>query len=118
MRILVVDADPQTATLVEATLGQGHDVVSMASGFGALERIAIGRAFDVILCDMDLPDLSAREIHRRLSESVPQTAAKVVFLVTDMKSHRGFLDSLRNHYLQRPFNAANLRETIRALSMR
>jgi two-component system NtrC family sensor kinase len=118
MRILVIDSDPQTVGLVEATAGSTHEVVSMASGFAALERIAIGRAFDIIFCELDLPDLSGKEIHKRLAESAPTTAAKLVFLVTDMKAHRPFLDGLRNHYLQRPFNAAGLRETIRAMALR
>jgi CheY-like chemotaxis protein len=118
MRILVIDSDPQTASLVEATAGAGNEVVPMISGFAALERIAIGRAFDIIFCDLDLPDLSGKEIHKRLSESAPLTAAKLVFLVGDLKANRPFLDALKNHYLQRPFTAAGLRETIRAMSMR
>jgi two-component system NtrC family sensor kinase len=118
MRILVIDTDPQTASLVESTAGAGHEMVAMTSGFAALERIAIGRAFDIIFCDLDLPDLSGKELHKRLAETVPQTAAKVVFFVSDMKANRAFLDGLRNHYLQRPFTVASLRETIRAMSMR
>jgi DNA-binding response OmpR family regulator len=118
MRILVIDSDPQTAGIVEGTAGNGNEVVAMTSGFAALERIAIGRPFDIIFCELDLPDLSGKEIHKRLAESAPMTASKLVFLVTDMKAHRPFLDGLRNHYLQRPFNAASLRETIRAIALR
>jgi two-component system NtrC family sensor kinase len=118
MRIMVIDSDPQTASLVEGTAGANNEVVAMTSGFAALERIAIGRAFDVIFCELDMPDLSGKEIHRRLAESAPLTAAKLVFLVTEMKPNRPFLDGLKNHYLQRPFNAASLRETLRAMSMR
>jgi len=118
MRILVIDSDPQTTSVVEATLGREHEIVSTMSGFAAVERIAIGRAFDVILCDLEMPDLSGTEIHRRLLEAAPQTAAKIVFLVSDPKAHRAFLDALPNHHLPRPFSAAALRETVRAMAMR
>jgi len=118
MRIFVIDSDPQTSSVVEATFAREHEIVTTTSGFAAIERIAIGRAFDVILCDVEMPDLSGIELYRRLLESAPQTAAKVVFLVSDPKAHRQFLDGLQNHYLQRPVAAAALRETIRAMSLR
>jgi CheY-like chemotaxis protein len=118
VRILVIDSDPQTATVVENTFAREHEIVSTTSGFAAIERIAIGRAFDVILCDLEMPDLSGKEIHRRLLESAPQTAAKVVFMVSDPKAHRAFLDGVQNHSVPRPVQAASLRETVRAMSLR
>ena len=118
MRIFVIDSDPQTASVVESTFAREHEIVTTTSGFAAIERIAIGRAFDVILCDLEMPDLSGKEIYRRLLESAPQTASKMVFMVSDPKAHKAFLDSLQNHYVQRPVAAATLRETIRAMSLR
>lgn len=118
MRILVIDSDPQTATVVESTFAKEHEVVSATSGFVAIERIAIGRAFDVILCDLDMPDLSGKEIHRRLLESAPQTASKMVFLVSDPKANKPFLDGIKNHFVARPVVPAALRETVRAMSLR
>jgi CheY-like chemotaxis protein len=118
MRIFVIDSDPQTASVVENTFAREHEIVSTTSGFAAIERIAIGRAFDVIFCDVDMPDLSGREIYRRLLEAAPQTAAKVVFLVSDPKAHRAFLDGTKNHFVQRPVAAGPLRETVRAMSLR
>jgi CheY-like chemotaxis protein len=118
MRIFVIDSDPQTASVVESTFAREHEIVTTTSGFSAIERLAIGRAFDVILCDIEMPDLSGTEIYRRLLEAAPQTASKVVFLVSDPKAHRAFLDGVQNHFLQRPVAAAGLRETIRAMSLR
>jgi CheY-like chemotaxis protein len=118
MRIFVIDSDPQTASVVESTLAREHEIVSTTSGFAAIERLAIGRAFDVILCDLEMPDLSGKEIYRRLLEAAPQMATKVVFLVSDPKAHRQFLDGLKNHHLQRPIAAGPLRETVRAMSLR
>jgi CheY-like chemotaxis protein len=118
MRIFVIDSDPQTASVVESTFAREHEIVTTSSGFAAIERIAIGRAFDVILCDIEMPDLSGKEIYRRVLESAPQTAAKIVFLVSDAKAHRAFLDSVQNHFVPRPVAAGPLRETIRAMSLR
>jgi CheY-like chemotaxis protein len=118
VRILVIDSDPQTAGVVDGTLGREHEIVSTTSGFAAIERIAIGRAFDVILCDLDMPDLSGKEIHRRLLESAPQTAAKIVFLVSEPKAQKTFLEGVKNLFLARPVAPVALRETVRALSLR
>ncbi len=118
MRILVIDSDPQTTATVESTFRGEHEIVGMTSGFAAIERIAIGRAFDVILLDLDMPDLSGREIHKRLLEAAPHTAAKVVFLVSDPKANRAFLESVKNPFVTRPVAAGPLRETVRAVSLR
>ena len=118
MRLLVIDSDPQTAIVVEGVFAREHEVVVASSAFSAVERIAIGRAFDVILCVLEMPELSGREIHRRLLESAPDAASKMVFIVSDPKAQRAFLDSVTNHYLQRPVVALSLRETVRAMSLR
>jgi CheY-like chemotaxis protein len=118
MRILVIDSDPQTGTVVESVFGAEHEVVVASSAFAAVERIAIGRAFDVIFCDLEMPELSGKEIHRRLLESAPTAASKVVFVLNDPKANRSFLDSVTNHYVQRPVSAVALRETVRAMSLR
>lgn len=115
MRILVIESDPVTADIVENTFPSEHEVVVLGSGRAALERIAIGRPFDAVFCEVDPPDLSAREIYRRLEDGSPRTAQRVIFVVGEMKPHRAFLDKPPKRYLLRPITEAALRDAILAI---
>jgi CheY-like chemotaxis protein len=117
MRILVIESDPVTADVVETTFPSEHEIVIFGAGRAALERIAVGRAFDVVFCEIDPPDITARELYERIEAGSPRTAKRIVFLVADAKSHRAFLDNKPlKHYLTRPISASALRKAIEAVS--
>jgi len=116
MRILVIESDPVTADVLEATFPNEHEVVVFGSGQAALERIAIGRAFDAVFCEVDPPDMTAKEVFERLEEGSPRTAERVIFLVSELKAHRAFLERPAKRYLTRPITAAALKDTLLALA--
>ena len=115
MRILVIESDPVTAEVLENTFPKEHDVVVFGSARAALERIAVGRAFDVIFCEMDPPDMPAKELYQHLADGSPRSAQRVVFIVGDAKPHRSFLDRPAKRYLTRPVSASALRDAIQAV---
>ncbi len=115
MRILVIESDPVTAELVEATFPGQYAVVVMTSGRAALERIAIGRPFDAVLCEVDPPDMTAREFYARLDAGSPRTALRVIFLVNELKPNRAFLEKIGKRYVMRPVNSAALRDAFKML---
>jgi CheY-like chemotaxis protein len=116
MRILVIESDPVTAEIVENTFPKEHDVVVFGSGRAALERIAIGRPFDVVFCEMDPPDMPAKELYERLEDGSPRTAQRMIFLVGDAKPHRAFLEKPAKRFLIRPISASALRTALEALA--
>jgi CheY-like chemotaxis protein len=115
MRILVIESDPVTAEVIETSFPSQHEVVSLGSGRAALERIAIGRPFDAVLCEIDPPDMTATELYEKLEDGSPRTALRVIFLVADAKAHRAFLEKPRKRYLARPVTADALRDAISAI---
>jgi len=77
--ILVVDDEPDTLGLVQLTLETaGYRVIGAASGGEALLQ-AQQQAFDLILLDVMMPDLSGLEVYRRLQATLT-TVPPVVFL--------------------------------------
>jgi CheY-like chemotaxis protein len=77
--ILVVDDEPDTLGLVQLTLETaGYRVSAAASGGEALLQ-AQQQAFDLILLDVMMPDLSGLEVYRRLQATLT-TVPPVVFL--------------------------------------
>jgi CheY-like chemotaxis protein len=118
MRILIADDGPELASMFERMFPREHEVVQVDSGISALERIAIGRAFDVVICEMQLPDVGGMELHRRLLECAPSTAHRVVFLTDDPAPYRAFFDGVPNLFITKPVPAGSLRQLLRDLSMR
>jgi hypothetical protein len=65
-RVLVVDDEPLIHAVVRRTLSSHHDVTSPADA-AALELLARGEEFDVILCDIQGPQSAHRQALRRRS---------------------------------------------------
>jgi CheY-like chemotaxis protein len=118
VRLLIIDADPAVASACERIFEGEHEVVQLDSGLVALELLAIGRAFDVILCDLDLPDLKGADLHARLVASAPRVAPKIVFMGDDPTPHQSFLDSLPNMFAKKPLGPRELRQLVRDAAMR
>ena len=57
-RVLVIDDDQRLGTLVARMLAREHEVTVLTSARAALDRIAAGERFDVMLCDLMMPELT------------------------------------------------------------
>src|ERR1700733_981367 len=77
--LVVVDEGREGKELAEALLE--HSVVSVSSGADALAVIAEGCPYDLVLCDVMLPDMSGVELLSRLWRDHPDQGQRLVFLV-------------------------------------
>ena len=83
MKILVVDDDPEIADLVKTVLSDGgHDVADVASGSAALQA-SIMHEYDLLICDLMLPDLEGTEIVRALKAQAPHLPVVDYPILTD-----------------------------------
>ena len=72
-RMLVIDDDPSMLELAEFHLqSQGYEAVSVQTGEEGLKMVE-GSKFDVVLTDLQLPDLSGMEVVKRLKELSPDS---------------------------------------------
>ncbi len=70
-KILVVDDDPDIAVALEQRLGMlGYDSILAEDGIRALDQIR-QETPDIVLLDLELPNLSGLEVLRRLQENTP-----------------------------------------------
>ena len=109
-RILVIDDEPQIRKILGRVLGGAHSVVLVGSGREALAILDSDRAFDVILCDLSMPDISGAELHRRLIELDPGLARRVVFVTGGAFTPEAadFLARVDNVYIEKPISTADL----------
>jgi CheY-like chemotaxis protein len=56
-------------------LASEHDVVAVAHAQEALDRLAAGEQFDVIVCDGRMPHMSGMDFHAELSRVAPEMGA-------------------------------------------
>ncbi|MCD4726095.1 MAG: sigma-54 dependent transcriptional regulator [Pirellulales bacterium] len=68
MRILVVDDEKiKRVTLTDDLAAQGHEVVAVADGREAVEKLDAGR-FDVVVTDLKMPRLDGIELLKRIKQ--------------------------------------------------
>jgi PAS domain S-box-containing protein len=111
-RVLVVDDEPSVCQAIRRGL-RGHHVTVAQSGREALVRMA-EEDYDVILCDIIMPDLSGIDVFIEACESRPEYAERIVFMTggafTD--AARAFLARTERRILQKPVDLAQLRNVV------
>jgi CheY-like chemotaxis protein len=115
--ILAVDDEPGVLALVRRCLADDDHValVEAASGKAALDQMATGTTFDLLIADLRMPEMEGDEVARRVRAMDPDI--KVLYLT----SHADRLfDAKKNlwadeAYLDKPFTRQGLREAVALL---
>jgi CheY-like chemotaxis protein len=112
-RILVVDDEELVARVVTRTLTKDHDVVSLVNARDAL-ALCTRERFDLILCDLMMPEMTGIDFHRELSRLVPEQAQRIVFLTGGAftPEARRFLSETPREYLEKPYDPGDLRAIV------
>jgi CheY-like chemotaxis protein len=112
-RVLVIDDEPMVLTAITRALS-GHDVVPLQDAREALPLLVQDGTFDLILCDLMMPNLSGIELHDMMAAVVPRLRRRVVFLTGGAFTPRAreFLDQVPNRHLEKPFDPDDLRELV------
>jgi signal transduction histidine kinase len=114
-RILVVDDEPMLCTVIERMLRTAHDVTTATSATEALRSLSGGEQYDLILCDLMMPEITGMEFYARLQQAAPDQAGKIVFMTGGAFTEKtqAFLRQLTAESVEKPFTAAKLRELVR-----
>lgn len=112
-RVLVVDDEVLILRSVTRTLAN-HDVVTLCSARAAITMLEAGHVFDVVLCDLMMPDMDGIQFYALVKEKRPEMLQRVVFMTGGAYSPEGreFMEGHRARQLEKPFNADAIRECI------
>jgi signal transduction histidine kinase len=112
-RILVIDDLPAVGKSIAHALPE-HDVTVVSEAREAFARLTSNETFDVVLCDLLMPQLGGRDVLERLEAEWPHLVPNVIFMTggafTD--ESREFLKRSRQRVLIKPFSIDELRTTI------
>ena len=79
-RILVIDDEPQVGKVLSKLLGREHAVAFVTSGREAMHLIEEDQDFDILLCDVIMPDVSGIDLYWWLNERYPALGERIVFM--------------------------------------
>jgi CheY-like chemotaxis protein len=119
--ILIIDDELSLASgLARLLRRDGHTVDTVANGRLALAKLD-ERTYDLILCDMRMPELDGPSLYRLLERHQPHLCRRLIFLTGDTlePATQAFLEQSGAPCLTKPFSIADARRAIqRALHTR
>ena len=118
-RILILDDDRPVAAALALELEE-HDVVVAESGREALEILRHDQDFDVILCDLMMPEISGMDVYESLRLLNPTLQGRVVLMTGGAFTARArqFLATVDAMLIEKPFHPGQLHAVVHALEHR
>ncbi len=116
LRVLVIDDEISLGQALERMLWRlDHEPSVVTSGREALKLLAVDDRYDVVLCDMMMPDLSGVDLHRRLLATHPQLASRTIFVTGGAFTPQtaAYLNHVDNLKLEKPFEPADLERALK-----
>jgi two-component system cell cycle sensor histidine kinase/response regulator CckA len=114
-RVLLVDDEANLRTSLGQILGAEHEVREAASGAEVLELLRGGERYDVLLCDLMMPEMSGIDLFDAIERLDDAQARRVIFLTGGAFTPRAqeFMARVPNPRLEKPFDIDELLHMIR-----
>ncbi|GAB4557921.1 MAG: hypothetical protein Tsb0020_02470 [Haliangiales bacterium] len=111
-RILVIDDEPAVLRVIRRML-KDYDVTTCQGGQAALDHLLKGD-FDLVLCDLMMPEYTGMDLYERTSAGRPEMVERFLFVTGGAftKQTESFLRSVSKEALGKPFTTAQLREAV------
>ena len=120
LRLLVVDDEVAMGRTLAIALADEFAVTSVTSGREALELLSGDDRFDVVLCDLMMPDVSGMDVYERIAQRAPALTSRFVFVTggafTDRA--RAFVEQVGAPVVEKPFELATLPAVLRKRAQR
>ena len=110
-RVMVVDDDPGVVSALRLMLEDDHDVTSVASGREALRRLVRDDGYDIVFCDLMMPELSGKDLFEALQLNCPGREQRLVFMTGGAFTPEAarFLKQVPNARIEKPFDMDSVR---------
>ncbi|NMC61614.1 MAG: response regulator, partial [SAR324 cluster bacterium] len=115
-RVLIVDDEHPVRNVLSISLEHlGYSVEAVASGPEAINLLkGDPKAFDLIILDMLMPQMSGKDVFCQLKELNPDIKVLAISGFTSEESIRYILDHGGKGFIQKPFTIEDLSKKVRA----
>jgi CheY-like chemotaxis protein len=109
-RVLAVDDEPLLLKAYRRMLSDIHVVETALGGVEGLRALERDAAYDVILCDLQMPEMSGMGFHEAVRKRWPALADRFVFVTGGAFSPdaKRFLEESTCAVIQKPFRVEDL----------
>lgn len=113
--ILVVDDDALAARAVTRLLSSQHDIVDVRSGRDAMERLKAGEHYDLVLCDLMMPEMTGMDLHEEVQRAGLDVAERMIFMTGGAVTEQAvaFIAKVADRCFEKPFDPNALRTLAR-----
>ena len=119
-RVLVIDDEMAIrAALKRFFTRRGWEYDEAADGRSALDKLLAspveeGTGYQVVICDLRMPQCSGLELHRELTAARPELTRRLIFSTGDIVSPEvaAFLAGIDRPVLEKPFELSALADAV------
>ncbi len=117
-KLLVIDDEPMILGALRRSLSGEYNVTCVGDGRKALDRLRAGERYELILCDLMMPEMTGMDLFAELERLAPEQAARMVFVSGGAFTPRAreFLERVPNARVEKPIDLSNLRQLLRNLA--
>ena len=114
LQVLIVDDDPGILSALTRLLQRdGHTVQTATDGQAALAFLQEG-SYDLILCDLLMPELDGQTLYGLLQRQLPALCQRMIFLTGDTLSPESmlFVEQCGQPWIPKPCSIDEIRTTV------
>jgi CheY-like chemotaxis protein len=113
-RVLIVDDELLLAQTLRRILADEFEVAVTAAPSMALAWLTSDRWYDVVLCDVMMPEMNGVELRARVERVAPEQAKRFIFMTGGIRPEvQARLDLTPSIVIAKPFDLGAMRELIR-----
>jgi PAS domain S-box-containing protein len=118
-RLLFIDDEKDICEAMQEALAPFHDLVTTTDAREALAWLAAGQRFDLILCDVLMPEMAGIDFHARLAKDDAAQASRVVLMSGGFSPRAGEAPMApQSPVLEKPFAIAQVLSLMREAKQR
>jgi PAS domain S-box-containing protein len=116
-RVLVVDDEPGIGRSLARSLGRDHEVSTVTCARDALDLLLESDAYDAVLCDVMMPEMTGVELYAELERYRPDLAERVLFFTGGAftPATQAFVQQMAERCLEKPFDICEIRRKLAEL---
>ena len=114
MRLLLIEDNKKLSEWLSRLLGQRNYTVDQVHDGVSAEAALLTHKYDLVILDLDLPEIGGLELLKRLRQRGDRTAVLILTASNRVSDRVAGLDSGADDYLAKPFDINELEARIRA----
>jgi two-component system, cell cycle sensor histidine kinase and response regulator CckA len=109
-RVLVIDDEETIGNAICRYLARDHDVEAVVSARHAIDMLARGERYDVVLCDLMMPQITGIEFYGTVAKLDVAQATRIAFMTGGAftEAARAFFEETPNPRIEKPFDLKSL----------